>query len=881
MAAESWPFTGRDDLLTKVAEVLASSTTVILTGRAGLGKTRAANEVAATQASAGVGVHRIVASPASSPIPLAPLAHLIGDATGAAAVTALLHAVGAERRRGPADPILIVDDLHLLDDATATVIHQLALAGGARILATRRSGVSTPTAVERLQLEAGTVTIEVEPMPDAALLAMVEAALAGSLDRRTGELLCAVAGGNPLYAHEIVEGSIAAGTLSHHAGLWQLDGTLSTTPLLEEVVVARLAPLSGKRLEAMELLSIGGALDFAMLDGVVGAAALEELERLELITTTSTSTSTSTSSTTSTSTSTSAQLIVDVAHPLHRELLRARLGAIARMRISRTLASAGGPPGDDRPLADNLRSAVWHVRGGLDVEPGLLIGIAQHALRAGDPALASELAVHGFNQTGSPNAAMLASWCFAQTGDHERAIELIDTARRATRDPWVRAAMRMRVAEELWWTGRTAEGLAELDGNDDPAGPWDDLLTAQRGVFAMLDGDVAGARRHCEPLIDHDHLWVRYAAAVAIGNVGLIADEPERALALCGKVHAEANAGDVELVGGADIHLAIQLNALIHAGQLELGLQLAEAAHAQAAQQPSPQVRAWAATLLGRASMFTGDLRTTTRVTAEAERLWQRSGHEGLAAWCAAGLAQAQVQVGATEEAADTLARLDRYVRCGFGQYESTIDVARAWVAHAHSDRAGAAGHLVTAVAATTERQQTTLLGWVWHDAARLDLLALLPDRRAWERPQQQLSAIRWDFVQARATGDQALMISAGDQFEAIGARLYAAEARSLAAGLARRNGDAREASRLDARAGALVALCGGLATPPLAGRQGTGPLSAREHEIATLATGGLSNRQIAEQLIVSERTVENHLYRVFIKLGIGSRDELAAALSS
>lgn len=40
-----------------------------------------------------------------------------------------------------------------------------------------------------------------------------------------------------------------------------------------------------------------------------------------------------------------------------------------------------------------------------------------------------------------------------------------------------------------------------------------------------------------------------------------------------------------------------------------------------------------------------------------------------------------------------------------------------------------------------------------------------------------------------------------------------------------------------------------------------------------------MSNRAIAERLYVSERTVENHLYRVFIKLGITGRDQLASAL--
>jgi DNA-binding CsgD family transcriptional regulator len=41
------------------------------------------------------------------------------------------------------------------------------------------------------------------------------------------------------------------------------------------------------------------------------------------------------------------------------------------------------------------------------------------------------------------------------------------------------------------------------------------------------------------------------------------------------------------------------------------------------------------------------------------------------------------------------------------------------------------------------------------------------------------------------------------------------------------------------------------------------------------LAAAGLSNRQIADRLSVSVRTVEGHLYRIFAKLGIEHRDQL------
>lgn len=52
--------------------------------------------------------------------------------------------------------------------------------------------------------------------------------------------------------------------------------------------------------------------------------------------------------------------------------------------------------------------------------------------------------------------------------------------------------------------------------------------------------------------------------------------------------------------------------------------------------------------------------------------------------------------------------------------------------------------------------------------------------------------------------------------------------------------------------------------------------MTSREREIAALIARGLSNRQIAERLTVSVRTVEGHIYRACIKLDIADRDDLA-----
>jgi len=54
------------------------------------------------------------------------------------------------------------------------------------------------------------------------------------------------------------------------------------------------------------------------------------------------------------------------------------------------------------------------------------------------------------------------------------------------------------------------------------------------------------------------------------------------------------------------------------------------------------------------------------------------------------------------------------------------------------------------------------------------------------------------------------------------------------------------------------------------------GGLSAREFEIAGLVAAGRSNRQIAEQLFLSERTVETHIRHIFAKLEVGSRVDVA-----
>jgi DNA-binding CsgD family transcriptional regulator len=63
---------------------------------------------------------------------------------------------------------------------------------------------------------------------------------------------------------------------------------------------------------------------------------------------------------------------------------------------------------------------------------------------------------------------------------------------------------------------------------------------------------------------------------------------------------------------------------------------------------------------------------------------------------------------------------------------------------------------------------------------------------------------------------------------------------------------------------------------PPRAAAEKFAELSKREREIADLAAAGRSNREIAGQLSIAQKTVEKHLASAYQKLGISSRAQLA-----
>jgi DNA-binding CsgD family transcriptional regulator len=110
-------------------------------------------------------------------------------------------------------------------------------------------------------------------------------------------------------------------------------------------------------------------------------------------------------------------------------------------------------------------------------------------------------------------------------------------------------------------------------------------------------------------------------------------------------------------------------------------------------------------------------------------------------------------------------------------------------------------------------------------------------------------------------------LAAAGDRHAAVHA-LTTAEAAFAGFGASRRRDEAvRELRRLGHRV-----------LRPARTSDGD-PLTAREREIAELAAAGRSNREIAEQLVLSTRTIETHLRNIYAKLAVRSRVQLSRAL--
>jgi DNA-binding NarL/FixJ family response regulator len=136
------------------------------------------------------------------------------------------------------------------------------------------------------------------------------------------------------------------------------------------------------------------------------------------------------------------------------------------------------------------------------------------------------------------------------------------------------------------------------------------------------------------------------------------------------------------------------------------------------------------------------------------------------------------------------------------------------------------------------------------------------------------------DYAKARVADDPRSLSAVSMRFEALGAILFAAEASYATAHAYRAGADGRATAKATLRATVLHARCENAVIPWVAGFQSDEVLTRREQQIALFAAAGKADGAIAVELEISVRTVQNHLARIYRKLGITRRHDLPDALA-
>jgi DNA-binding CsgD family transcriptional regulator len=219
------------------------------------------------------------------------------------------------------------------------------------------------------------------------------------------------------------------------------------------------------------------------------------------------------------------------------------------------------------------------------------------------------------------------------------------------------------------------------------------------------------------------------------------------------------------------------------------------------------------------------------------------------------------------------------------GILDVDIELGRAWAACARGERSTARSHAEEVGRRLLAEGKAANGALALHDALRLEgdpraiVDALEPAAATAEGPLVAAMALH---ARSLAAGDVDGALEAATAFESTGMLLFAAEAAANASCLAEAAGVRAKQRDAIVRASALAAYCGRARTPmlePISGRRELLTLTQREQEVALMACRGLSKREIAETLFLSTRTVGNHINHIYAKLGISSREELAALL--
>jgi DNA-binding CsgD family transcriptional regulator len=859
-----WDFVGRADDLSRLRSAAgdASSRGLVLSGLPGIGKSRLLREAVRSLPAEQFTVHIAAATTATSNLPFGGLAQMLppDPPAGLSAAGLLRWAVDVLHADAGGRPLLLaVDDAHLLDPPSAALLH-LLVREGATLLATVRTGQPVPGPLTALWTEGLLGHADLAPLSAEESRDLLATMLGAPVEAGSAHRLAKLAAGNPLLLRELVMAARDGGEMTSAYGVWRWTGRLTLAPSLADLIDARIGGLGPGVRDVLELVAFGEPLGLPLLRAACGPADVEQAEERGLIRVAGDG----------------RRQDVCVSQPLYGEVVRRQCPVTRAQRLLATLADLVERSGARR-RDDLLRTAVWRLESGTAQDPALLMDAATQAFGRFDLDLAQRLAEAARDAGAGYDAAELLATVLLFADLPDDAITVLDRA--VDGPPTRRITARATVA--FWGLGRP--------------GAADDLAAERTG-----DAAEQARMRAIEALMRLQLNQVEPARALAEGVLhDPAAGSPAREMARCVQAFLAAAGGDPEASAG--LLAAVESGAAAwrrDTPSLQYALPMAVGTRVSVALDLAGIDEILAAEFADLAQTGGFGFGSSWAWLLQAQSAWLR-GRTGLALEaseqaCAAlaanrlydgnahaARAHAAAIRGDVEIAVESMAVADQAGGSCDGLFYPWRARARAWTAACTGDIAGAVRltqNLIVRLRAD---------GFAGHELLALhDLVRLGRPEPAADRMQALLATVPGGRAatllmrHARAAADHSGdgLFAAARDFHAHGYLTFAAEAAAGAVRLFRtaRDPQALAASTLLAD---VLARCDVIRTPALLTVQPA--LTTRERQVAELAADGAKSREIADQLFLSPRTVENHLQRVYAKLGVNGREALAPALRS
>ncbi|MDX8029706.1 AAA family ATPase [Lentzea sp. BCCO 10_0856] len=849
-----WPFVGRARELEDVMSALTSPNAngAALVGPAGVGKTRLADEVVARLEQTGVAVRRCYATVATSSIPFGALAAMLpADMRTANPLGRAVEHLAA----GPQPLAIVVDDAHLLDDASIGLLHHLIRHGFARVLVTSRPGERTELWQEGL--------LRRYPFGDLSRAEsdlLLEQALDGPVDTRSSSLLWSGSAGNPLYLRELVVSGRAVGALRVDDGIWSWHGAIQLGGRLGELVQENLGRLEPAHRHALELLAYSEPVELELLASLVQEEALDDLETRALIRVESSGRRT----------------VVRLGHPLYGSLLRATCPALRAQSHQRALA-AGLEATGARRREDLMRIATWRLDGGSPISLTLLAAAAEQAWAARDVTLAERLCRAAVDAGGLSRVGHV----FGQVLMHGRAPDQAEATLADVMTGPLSAADLSRLGATRsmnlhFGLGDADAAAAVLADVDVPGLPEDlrDWLKVVRTLQEAQHHHVTTVLESTyQPLMPHLSIHMRRTRALCLLHAGRyreVEEEVDWCEAETLSLGSESPAPDYG-------EMRMRCFALAYGGHIAEAESLALKMYDTLFDDLDFTGTTSLYSVLSFCARMRGHGSQALRLAREGSP--KTPGNPLIFDTIAlASLASAAALCGDGALAEEALARAEKARRPAWRLTGMRVPVARSWVLAALGDIRAAADAAVTAADECAELGVHGGEAMALHDAARFGVDTSLRLTALTSTMDDPMTSAYAAHATALAHAAPAVLGATATDFLRLGATLYAAEALASAARLHRTQGNARAASQASARQALVMRDFDRVHTPALRA-DGLTHLTRRQVEVGRLATSGLTNQQIAEKLHTSKRTVDNHLHAIYGVLGVTGRDELRTVL--